>query len=240
MKNKKKIEEEFKGIGYRAFLFDGKIQLYNPSEPTKHSNLPYVATVAAKGNSYVFDGKKYSDLLELKNAIAEYNAKLEYAPETYDPFLTEEARTSMRIDSYLEQLGFKPEYDCRNYEGLCYEITDIYGLSIIELRVFFDNDNDKKKESNGTIFIRLKNGAWVENGFKNITEAIAAINSVVKTNMFVIAAKCYNAIEKSVGMLNLDNTQMVDASNPFNIKTKSMKEDLIAKLEKTLMELKKQ
>lgn len=237
MKSKKKIEEEFKGIGYRAFVFDDKIQLYNPNETTKYSNLPYVATVTAKGNSYVFNNKKYSDLLELKNAVAEYNTKLEYAPETYDPFLTEEARTNMRIDTYLEQLEFKSKYA---YKGSCYEITDMYGLSIIKLNVFFDDDNDIKNECNGTILIHLKNSAWIESRFKNIEEAITAINSIVKTNLFVIAAKCHNAIEKSIRTLNLDNVQMVDASNLFNIKTKSMKEDLIAELEKTLKELKEQ
>jgi len=70
--------------------------------------LGYCGNISLNNGKAEFNGKKYTDLDSLDNALLDWEKSLKYPVDSYNPMMRENYRTESRIIWYLEEkLGFK-------------------------------------------------------------------------------------------------------------------------------------
>jgi hypothetical protein len=191
----------------------------------------YCGNISLKNGKAVFNGKAYTDLDSLDNALVEWEKTLPYPVDTYCPMTAESFRLQSRIIWYLqEKMGFVVD---KSGWGLGNYIRDIGPNSRLKFGITHDIDKEEvviSSDFGGMLFTQP---------VTNAEDGIAIIDSIVSCSVLMMARDMVDIISACGEKV----TTKVDAyihtnENIFGIKPVNFKDLMIARLENVLTRLK--
>ena len=222
---RKDLKEKYNIIGENA-----DIQLFRKSEDA-HTGIGYCGNITLKNGKAVFNGKTYSDLDALDDALREWEKSLYYPVDTYCPMYNSGWQVESRIIWYLtEKMGFKAAH--RGWD-LVYERP--IGPSF-NLEFFIDRD----KILDGKICVSSKYGEYhFRTTVDNAEDGITAINTIVNTSVLEMAKDMVDTLSVCDNNVTSEiETYIPSNKNIFGFQEVNFKELMIAHLEGVLQALK--
>ena len=168
MRKNAKILKLF-GERYRLIEHEDGYLLYDMEGKRTRSNGEYLGKFSILGGEYVFEGERYSGVEELVCGMREYNARLPFSAEVYNPMYRKHCMVEMALHDYLESVGFEHKPMDR------YCLIDGYGQCVCE--VYFE----VKEDTTTGIVVRRIAGtdSWTESEFEDLDSAIGSVNSIL-------------------------------------------------------------
>lgn len=224
---RKVLSEKYNIIGENK-----DIVLYRKKEDIHYSNrgLGYCGNVQLVNGKVIFNGKKYSDIDSLDNALIEWENSLEFPIDTYNPMMREGAKLYSKIDWFLcEKMGFKTKVI--NWES--YYIKS-FG---IDFALKFTLKNSYEDESvNITCSF---GGIHFTQNFTDVNEGIALISTITQNCVLSMAKDVVDALAVIPKERTTEIETFVNSNkNIFGIEKVSFKDLMINMLERELKALK--
>ncbi len=193
----------------------------------------YCGNISLKNGKavFIFNGKTYTDLETLDNALVEWEKSLPYPVDTYCPMTRESYRTESRIVWYLtEKMGF--EHSKSGWEAGAY-VRSIGPNSQLRFNVRQDLKNEKvdiTSEFGGMTFTQ---------SVDNAEDGIAVIDSIINGSVLMGAKDMVDIISACGEKITTEVEAYIPTKeNFFGIKKVSFKDLMIARLENVLKQLK--
>lgn len=191
----------------------------------------YCGNISLKNGKAVFNGKSYSDLETLDNALVEWEKTLPYPVDTYCPMTRESYRTESRIVWHLtEKMGFecsKSEWDVGVY------VRSIGPNSQLRFNVRQNLENEKvdiTSQFGGMTFTQ---------SVDNAEDGIAVIDSIINSSVLMGAKDMVDIISACGEKITTEVEAFIPTKeNFFGIKKVNFKDLMIARLENVLAQLK--
>lgn len=228
---KKELKKLYQLIGTNSKDSLNAFCLYDLSKKGNISLHPYVGTVTIMSKGYLFNNTVYKDVLSLKEAIDTYNNTLEFSSEYYNPLLKEDYRDVLKLNTYIESLGFKRTSIAVIYsrEHMDYSIQDLYNIPRFEFTV-----SKKFDEFTGNVNV-YNNSSVITVPFIDLESAILAVNTIIKPNiLYLMPMLLANMKDKDI---NLDNISKETVTNNFSLIKKPLKSLIKEELTKVLKSL---
>lgn len=199
----------------------GDMRLYKKSGHT------YYATINFANGKLKFNNREYNDVDLMVKDIEDYNATLEFNPDTYNPDYNTEAITDMRINTTIRKCGYKGSgYQHGTLDG-CYVADGVLGF---------------KFPSISGNAILLSGSSFVEMYDKNDSDSVKS-KKIMSMLGALYAANISNLASKLADMGSLDTLSSITIKtfNPdtFEVSTSEGIDGVISILENTLSRLKK-
>ena len=221
---RKDLQEKYNIIGENKDL-----SLYRKSGEFSYG-AGWCGSIALKNGKAVFNGKAYSTIADLDNALVEWEKSLPYPVDTYSPLYRESYKVDSQLTYYLtERLGFKSRH--RDWESYyAKEIGDNCELT-------FSLEQDTEKEC-VRIFSRF--GAY------HFTQEVTDTETGVAVISSIVNGECLSMAKDMVDLMSVCDAKVVadieaytqTNENIFGIKPVSFKDMMIERLEKALAQLK--
>ena len=233
-KSRKNLLDSF-GERYHVIEHDGGYLLYDKEGHSKRSNGLYLGYffISTDGARFKFEDDYYQTASELIEAITEYNKKLPFDAEIYNPMYRKHIKIEMALHDYLEILGFKMSWGA----DAVYYLEDCYGQRIFSIRI------EVKEDTTTGIIIRRVNplsasDKWVESSFTDLDSAIGAVNTILAMYCASINAITMNVLD---GLTSARVSEVFDKT--FDVRslstyTDDAKQKTIEMLENELKKLK--
>lgn len=224
---RKDLEEKYNIIGENA-----DIQLYRKKGEDGYTGIRYCGNIALKNGKAVFNGKTYTDLDALDDALREWEKSLDYPVDTYCPMYRESWRTENRILWYLtEKMGFK----CTDRDWKRVYVRPV-GPSF-DLEFFVQQGRDTEEER---VVITSRYGSYTfRNAVDNAEDGITTINTIVNTSILEMAKDMVDTLSVCDNNVTSEiETYIPSKKNFFGIEKVDFKELMIARLEGILEALK--
>lgn len=226
--SKKKLIEALEER-YHVIPLNTGYNLYDKTRKAKMMNGgAFVAQIGIGNSKYYWNDKEYKDVQSLSNDIDAYVDTLPFSCEYYDPTYRRHIFVELCCEDYLKNLGFN-----RIGVELFEFVDDFTGM---KYNIMIDMKEDT---TSGRIVKKMGDNRWDEMLFEDLDGAIADINTLVSVDALINASKSIQILSKMNGMHTKNEylRRVVDMKN-FEVKTKSMRDELIERLEKELEELK--
>lgn len=197
----------------------------------KTYGIGYCGNITLKNGKVIFNGKTYSDLETLDNALVEWEKSLPYPVDTYCPMTRESYRTESRILWHLtEKMGF--EASKSGWEAGLY-VRSVGPNSQLRFKVRQDLENEKvdiTSQFGGMTFTQ---------SVDNAEDGIAVIDSIINSSVLMEAKDMVDIISACGEKVTADVEAFIPTKeNFFGIKQVSFKDLMIARLESILAQLK--
>ena len=230
-KSRKNLLDSF-GERYHVIEHDGGYILYDKEGKSNRANALYLGYffISTDGTRFKFEDDYYQTASELIEAITEYNKKLPFDAEIYNPTYRKHYKIEMALHDYLESLGFKMSWGADSM----YYLEDACGQRICIIQVEVKEDTTA-----GRISRLIPNSdKWTDALFTDLDSAIGAVNSILAMYCASINAITMNVLNR---LTNSRVTQILDCTlntNDMHIYVEDAKQKTIETLENELKKLK--
>lgn len=188
----------------------------------------YCGNISLKNGKAVLNGKSYSTIEDLDNALREWESSLPYPVDTYSPMLNELARVEQRVTWYLtEKMGFKGEshdweYMYVKYIGPAFKINFQF-----------------KREKESVVIMNRLGGIMFSQEITDAETGIAYINSIVNSIVLMMAKDMIDAMSVCDTKISTEIEAYVPTNeNILGIKKVDFRQFMIDRLEPVLKQLK--
>lgn len=191
----------------------------------------YCGNISLKNGKAVFNGKSYSDLETLDNALVEWEKSLPYPVDTYCPMTRESYRTESRIVWHLtEKMGFESSKSGWS--------VGVYVRNIgPNFQLHFNVRQDLKNEK--VNITSQFGGMTFTQSVDNAEDGIAVIESIVNGSVLMMAKDMVDVISVCGEKVNTEVEAYIPTKeNLFGIKKVNFKDLMIVRLESILAQLK--
>lgn len=229
---------------YYAVRIDGRYDLYD-KDPNSGSRTchKYLGSVVynSKSQSVMFNGKRYTIIRELENALKEWEESLPFSVECYNPIIREEARTRMCISEYLERIGMERKYCISPNVDAAYILKThnvYFGEQALAELTFKVNEDGKSGEIG--LFHDSCNNAYVSAKFSSLENAIESINSLIEPLLLCSVSKSmelHSKMSKARSCADIGNLNIISYKT-FDTYSVGLKDKIISELEEALKRLK--
>lgn len=222
---RKDIETKYRFLGK-----NDDIMLFRKSGEYTYG-IGYCGNISLKNGKAVFNGKSYSDLETLDEALVEWEKSLPYPVDTYCPMTRESYRTESRIIWHLtEKMGFEPSKS--GWEAGAY-VHSVGPNSQLHFSVRQDLKEEKvniTSQFGGMTFTQTVD---------NAEDGIAVIDSIVNGSVLMGAKDMVDIISACGEKITTEVEAYVPTKENFlGIKKVNFKDLMIARLESVLNQLK--
>lgn len=221
---RKNLQEKYNIIGENK-----RISLFRKRGEHTHG-IGWCGEITLKNGKAVFNGKSYSTIADLDNALVEWEKSLPYPVDTYYPQNRESYKVESQLIYYLmEKLGFKTKHSNWSVR-YAKEIGDNCELS-------FSVEQDIEKEC---VRITSRFGGYhFTQEVKDTETGVAVISSIVN-------GECLSMAKDLIDLMSVCDTKVtadIEAyaqtnENIFGIKPVSFRDMMIERLENMLAQLK--
>lgn len=193
----------------------------------------YCGNISLKNGKAVFNGKTYTDLETLDNALVEWGKSLPYPVDTYYPMTRESYRAESRIVWHLtEKMGFEHSSKKTGWD------VGVYVRSIGPNSQLRFNVRQDLKEEKVTITSEF-GGMTFTQSVDNAEDGIAVIDSIINGSVLMMAKDMVDVISACGEKVTTEVEAFIPTKeNIFGIKKVSFKDLMIARLENVLAKLK--
>lgn len=219
------LKEKFNILG------DNKdISLYRKSGEFTYG-VGYCGNIALKNGKAIFNGKSYSTVEELNNALLEWEKSLPYPVDTYNPLMRKGCRISSQIIYHMkEKFGFEPYRDGWAANTYTRSIGPVFSLSF-SVKDNFDNDTVSIVSSFG--------GLSFSQDVEDTESGIAVISSIINGETLMMAKDIVELVASCDEKVTTEIEAYVpDNGSFFGVRKVPFKDLMIQKLEKVLAQLK--
>lgn len=213
---------------YRFYGENKDITLYRKSGEFTYGT-GYCGSISLKNGKAIFNGKAYSTLEDLDNALVEWEKGLPYPVDTYNPMFNERWRVQSRVIWFLtDKMGFQST--ARDW-SISY-VKRLGSNAEISFRVEI-NRNDKVEifSQYGEFYFR-KEIDDADSGIDMITTIVNTTACEMGENLVELLSVCDDRVTSDI------EAYMNTNENLFGIKPVSFKELIIDRLERVLAQLK--
>ena len=191
----------------------------------------YCGNITLKNGKAIFNGKPYTDLVSLDNALVEWEKSLPYPVDTYCPMTRDSYRTESRIVWYLtEKMGFEASTSGWN-TGLY--VHNIGPNSQLSFNIRQDHDNEKVNITSNF------GGMTFTQSIDDADKGIDVINSIINGSVLMMAKDIVDIISACGEKITTEVEAFIPTKeNFFGLKQVSFKDLMIARLENVLTQLK--
>lgn len=221
---RKDLQEKYNIIGENK-----EINLYRKQGEFSYG-IGWCGTIALKNGKAVFNGKAYSTIADLDNALVEWEKSLPYPVDTYNPMCRPSYKVDNQLTWYLnEKLGFKTKHEKWNVR-YAKAIGDDYEL-------YFELEQDLDDES---VRITTRFGEY------HFTQKVTDTETGVAVISAIVNGECLSMAKDMIDLISVCDTKITSEieaytqtnENIFGIKPISFKDMMIERLEKVLAQLK--
>lgn len=234
----KDLKENYHVIGPE----NGQYNIYSMKRPGKRTNSLYSGTIEVLGHGkikHIQTGDIAKNADEFETIVDKWHASLEYSPECYDPMYAYGYREEYMMFDWFERNGIK--YSSKT-DKFVINLSSIYNSFAITFSMEVNHEQDDDKH----LFdfnIWTASDTCMNISADSVDEAIDNIKTVVQAVQTDMLVYLFTSIDKlgdsNKVVAKLSDSNMVNFTNIYDIKKKTMKDFLVEKLEKTIEILKK-